>query len=119
MTSDIEELIREAQAHQAECAVDPDRIRAALPARPSRPVRYHRFGGIAALAAAGVAAIVVLAPPLLRPDGGSGAAQQPTTTAPTATVSTPSPRPTAGTLTDAVAPHQAKRGQPAPFQFRR
>jgi hypothetical protein len=103
MTSDIEELIREAQARQAERAVDPDRIRAALPVRPIRPVRYRRYGGIATLAAAGVAAIMVLAPSLLRPGGGSGAAQQPNTTASTTTASTPTPRPTAGTLTDTVA----------------
>jgi len=56
----------------AERAPDPDRIRAALPARAARQARRRRNGTLVALvAAAGVTAAVVVPIAVLRPDSGA------------------------------------------------
>jgi len=76
MTVPIEELIRDAQERQANRAVHPDRIRAALPARRRRAVRQRRLGMVAVCAAvAGAAAVVTVPTVLLNGHGkGNGAA---------------------------------------------
>ena len=88
MTLKLEDLIRGAQQRQAERAPDPDRIRAALPARTARRARRRRNGTLVALvAAAGVAAAVAVPVAVLRPDSTVatqvGAPPPPTGPAPT------------------------------------
>jgi len=75
---DIDDLIRDAVRRQEELAVDPDRIRAALPARPAR--RRRTF----ALATVGVAVAVAAAVPVIvlrEPASGDGPAATPTVVA--------------------------------------
>lgn len=69
MTGQIEGLIRYAQERQADRAVDPERVRAVLPARRRRHVRQHRLGMISAAAAVAVVATV---PALVLGGGGDG-----------------------------------------------
>ena len=72
MTVPIEELIRDAQERQANRAVHPDRIRAALPARRRRAVRQRRLGMVAVCAAVAGAAAVVTVPTVLLNGHGKG-----------------------------------------------
>lgn len=75
MTVPIEELIRDAQERQANRAVHPDRIRAALPARRRRAVRQRRLGMVAVCAAVAGAAAVVTVPTLALNGHGNAAAR--------------------------------------------
>jgi hypothetical protein len=103
MTVPIEDLIRDVQERQADRAVHPERIRAALPAGRRRHARQRRLGMIAAFAAVVAVAAVVTVPTLVfggRGDGNRamlpGAAQQSrTSTAPSEPPSPPVISPTA------------------------
>lgn len=82
MNPDIDDLVRDAVRRQEALAVDPERIRARLPARAAR---QHRTRRIATLAAIGVAAAAVAVPVIVLRDpdpGGSGPAAS-STAAPT------------------------------------
>jgi hypothetical protein len=68
-----EELIRQALERQAERAVDPDRVRAALPRRAARRAR-RRYATVAAGAVA-AAALAAFAVPVLALDDGGGTGQ--------------------------------------------
>jgi hypothetical protein len=61
MNTSLEDLVREAQHRQADNAVAPERIRAALPRRAARTARRRRTGFFAVVGAgvAGLAAVVV------------------------------------------------------------
>ncbi|MET0496316.1 MAG: hypothetical protein ABW000_24580 [Actinoplanes sp.] len=62
MSQSIEDLVRAAQQEQADRAVDPQRILAALPQRRAQVVRRRRFTlAVAAVAVAAVAAVPVIA----------------------------------------------------------
>jgi hypothetical protein len=93
MNRSTEELLRQALRQQAERAVDPDRVRAALPARAARRSR-RRYGSFAAGAVA-AAALAAFAVPVLglddaavRGGGGPAVGEQPTAT-PSASVPDP------------------------------
>ncbi|MFD1148721.1 hypothetical protein [Saccharothrix hoggarensis] len=93
MNNDIEDLVRDAVRRQEELAVDPDRVRAALPARAARQTRAHRTRAIAVAAAAFVAVAVAVPVVVLR-DSGSDAGpaaslSTPPTTVPTAGAAPP------------------------------
>jgi hypothetical protein len=90
MNGTMEDLLRQALQRQAERAVDPARVRAALPSRAARRTR-RRFGSLAAgLAAA--AALTAFAVPVLglddAPTGGTGAGPA---ASPSASASAPAP----------------------------
>jgi hypothetical protein len=105
MTVDLERLIRAAQERQAQRAVAPDRVRAALPERAARTVRRRRrrYGVLGAVAvAASVAAAVTV--PALALRGGSGAT--------TPRVAVPPSAPVTGT------PGTATAGEASPLRFR-
>ncbi len=70
MAADIERLIRAAQERQAQRAVDPDRVREALPKRAARVARRKRYGTFGAVAVATCVAAAV-AVPVLALRGGS------------------------------------------------
>ncbi|WP_156077024.1 hypothetical protein [Saccharothrix sp. NRRL B-16314] len=93
MNNDIDDLIRDAVRRQEELAVDPDRIRAALPARAARRVRVHRTRTLIAVAAAASVAVAVAVPTVvLREAADVGVASSPATPTPTApSTAAPSP----------------------------
>jgi hypothetical protein len=72
MTVPIEDLIRDAQERQADRAVHPDRIRAALPARRRRHVRQRRLGMVGVCAAVAAVVAVVTVPTLTLGGRGDG-----------------------------------------------
>lgn len=72
MSRRIEDLIRQAQAHQAERAVAPDRIRAALPTRAARVARRRRNGTLVAVLGAAAVAVAVILPVAALRDGAGG-----------------------------------------------
>lgn len=73
MNTRIEDLIRQAQAQQAERAAAPDRIRGALPARAARVARRRRHGTlVAAVGAAAVAVAITVPVVALRDSAGGG-----------------------------------------------
>jgi hypothetical protein len=79
---DIDDLIRDAVRRQEALAVDPGRIRAALPARTARQLRTRRMAaiGVAAAVAVAVAVPVIL---LREPVQGGGSGPAASSTAPT------------------------------------
>jgi hypothetical protein len=79
---DIDDLIRDAVRRQEELAVDPERIRTALPARTARRRRTLTVAAIAAVAVAAVAVAAAVTAPviILREPSGGGSAVSPTST---------------------------------------
>lgn len=111
MNHDIDDLIRDAVRRQEELAVDPDRIRAALPARTARQARVHRTRTFIAVAAAASVAVAVAVPTVvLRESAGVGVASSPTTPSPTV----PSTGSSTAPSTEAPSPGAAT----APLRFK-
>jgi hypothetical protein len=76
--NDIDDLIRDAVRRQEEMAVDPDRIRAALPARAARKARVKRTRMLVTVAAAASVAVAVAVPTVvLRESADVGVATSP------------------------------------------
>ena len=71
MNGTTEDLLRQALRQQAERAVDPDRVRAALPARAARRIR-RRYGSLAGGLVAAAALTAFAVPVLSLDDAGSG-----------------------------------------------
>jgi hypothetical protein len=121
VTNDLENLVRAAQERQAEQAVHPDRIRAALPARAARLARRRRYTALGAGAAA-VATAAALAIPVLALRGGTGGSAAPpaNTGAPAVTVTLttvalryrPTWLPTGVAERIRIAPLEAATGEP-------
>jgi hypothetical protein len=106
--NDIDDLIRDAVRRQEEMAVDPDRIRAALPARAARKARVKRTRMLVTVAAA--ASVAVAVPTVvLRGSADVGVATSPTAPS-SAAPSTGSP----GSTTAAPSPGAAT----APLRFK-
>lgn len=76
--ANLETLVRQAQQDMAERAVDPERIRAVLPARRARMVRHRRTGALLTITAA-AAVVLAIAIPLafLSPAGDQPLPPQP------------------------------------------
>ncbi|MBB5801833.1 hypothetical protein F4560_001601 [Saccharothrix ecbatanensis] len=100
MDNDIDDLIRDAVRRQEEVAVDPERIRAALPARAARKARVQRTRMLVTVAAAASVAVAVAVPTVvLRESADVGVATSPTapssaapsTGSPGSTTAAPSP----------------------------
>lgn len=85
MKPDIDDLIRDAVRRQEALAVDPDRIRAVLPARTARQLRTRRMATIGVVAAVAVAVavpVILLREPAVGGDGGPAASSTAPTTGP-------------------------------------